>query len=61
MEVPREYHLLTEAKEPVKEALLRPNIELIRFRDPHPCYRGDISFINLDNVSSTLLLPCKSP
>jgi hypothetical protein len=53
-------NLFTEAKEPVTKALLCRNTKLIRFRNSHPCHRCDISFINLDDLSSPLLLPCQS-
>lgn len=53
----REFNLFTKAKKSVTEALLRPNTKLIRFRNPHPSHRSDITFINLNDLSSSLLLP----
>jgi len=52
--------LFTEAKEPVTEAFPCPNTKLIGFRNSLPCHRCDISFINLNDLSSPLLLPCQS-
>jgi len=56
----RENDLFTEAKEPVTEAFPCPNTKLIGFRNSLPCHRCDISFINLNDLSSPLLLPCQS-
>jgi hypothetical protein len=53
-----EYHFM-EAKEPVKGTLLRLNLKQIRFGNPHPCNGKNISFINLNNLSSTWFLICK--
>ena len=42
------------------EAFPCPNTKLIGFRNSHPCHRYDINFINLNDLSSPLLLPCQS-
>jgi hypothetical protein len=52
------YYLFTEAFEHVPDALFGPNTKLIRSGDLHPCHGNYISFININGLSSTLLLPC---
>lgn len=52
-----ECNLFAEAKKSVTEALLGPNAELVGFRNPHPSHISDITFINLNDLSSSLLLP----
>jgi hypothetical protein len=53
-------NLFTEANKSVEQASLNPDSKLICSGDFHPSNCGYISFVDLNGLSSTLSLPCKS-